>query len=303
MGNFISMEYFGIKLGIIIGCLLFFTSCVTQREFLYLNDQIVALNKRVNSLQETTESKLDPKMISIREQQAKTDVEMYKIREEMRNVSGRLDENNHLVKHAIERDTTAQDDIRVNVTDLKERISELETKVNRINAYLGLKVDARQEEGQDLKKMPTVAQIPMRQAEVAKKPVPDIKQPEVSPEKRLYDLTLGLYREEKYEESIAGFKDFVKKFPKSELADNAQYWIGESYMALKQYELAILAFQGVIKKYPKGNKVPNAILRQALAFYEIKDKTSAKLLLKKLIKKYPKSSEAKIAKAKLRTMK
>jgi len=297
------MEHFGIKLGIIIGSLLFFTSCVTQKEFLYLNDQIVALNKRVNSLQETTESKLDPKMISIREQQAKTDVEMDRIREEMRNVSGRLDENNHLVKRAIERDTTAQDDMRVNVTDLQERISELETKVNRINAYLGLKVDARQEEGQDLKKMPRVAQIPMRQAKVAKKPVPDIKQPEVSPEKRLYDLTLELYREEKYEEAIAGFKNFVKKFPKSELADNAQYWVGESYMALKQYEQAILAFQGVIKKYPKGNKVPNAILRQALAFYEIKDKTSAKLLLKKLIKKYPKSSEAKIAKTKLRTMK
>ncbi len=302
MGNFISIEHFGIKLGIIISSLLFFTSCVTQKEFLYLNDQIVALNKRVNSLQETTESKLDPKMISIREQQAKTDVEMDKIREEMRNVSGRLDENNHLVKHAIERDTTAQDDMRANVTDLKDRISELETKVNRINAYLGLKVDARQE-GQDLKKMATVAQMPMRQAKVAKKPVPDIKQPEVSPEKRLYDLTLGLYREEKYEEAIAGFKNFVKKFPKSELADNAQYWVGESYMALKQYEQAILAFQGVIKKYPKGNKVPNAILRQALAFYEINDKTSAKLLLKKLIKKYPKSSEAKIAKAKLRTMK
>jgi len=71
-------------------------------------------------------------------------------------------------------------------------------------------------------------------------------------------------------------------------------------MALKQYEHAILAFQVLIKKYPKGNKVPKAVLRQALAFYEIRDKTSARLLLRKLIMKYPKSSEAKIAKAKLR---
>ena len=302
MGIFISRKHFGIKLGILIGCILFFTSCVTQKEFLYLNDQIVALNKRVNSLQETTENKLDAKLVSTREQQAKTDIEIDKIREEMRNVSGRLDENNHLVRHAIERDTTAQDDMRASVTDLKDRISKLETKVNRINAYLGLEIDARQE-GQDLKRTPMVAQVPAPQAKAAKKPVPDIKQPEVSPEKRLYDLTLRLYREEKYEEAIAGFKGFINKFPKSELADNAQYWVGESYMALKQYEQAILAFQTVIKKYPKGNKVPNAILRQALAFYEIKDKTSARLLLKKLIKKYPKSSEAKIAKAKLRTMK
>jgi len=302
MGIFFSIKHLGIKLGIIIGSLLLFTSCVTDEDFQYHNDQIVALNKRINSLQESTGSKLDSKLISIREQQAKIDVEMDKIREETRNVSGRLDENNHLVRRAIERDTTAQDDMGASVTDLKDRISELETKVNRINAYLGLKIDAQQK-GQDLKKTPMVGETPAPQAEAAKKPAPDIKQPEVSPEKKLYDLTLKHYREEKYEEAIAGFKNFIKKFPKSKLADNAQYWVGESYMGLKQYEQAILAFQTVIKKYPKGNKVPNAILRQALAFYEIKDKTSARLLLKKLIKKYPKSSEAKIAKAKLRTIK
>ena len=74
-------------------------------------------------------------------------------------------------------------------------------------------------------------------------------------------------------------------------------------MTLKQFEKAILSYQEVIKKYPKGNKVANAMIRQALAFYEIKDKTSARLLLKKVIKQYPKSNEAKIAKAKLKTMK
>jgi len=123
MGISISIRHFGIKLGIIIGCILFFTSCVTQKEFLYLNDQIVALNKRVNSLQETTESKLDSKLVSTREQQAKTAIEIDKIREEMRSVSGRLDENNHLVRRAIERDTTAQDDMGASITDLKDRIS------------------------------------------------------------------------------------------------------------------------------------------------------------------------------------
>ena len=91
-------------------------------------------------------------------------------------------------------------------------------------------------------------------------------------------------------------------YPKSDLADNAQFWIGECHMSLEQYEQAILAYQEVIKKHPKGNKVPNAMLRQAVAFAEIKDKTSAKLLLKKVIKEYPNSSEAQIARAKLKTL-
>jgi len=276
---------------------------------LYHNDQIVALNKRVDGLQGTIESKLDSRLVSIREHQAKTDIEIDNIRDEMQQISGGLDENNRLVKHAIERDTSAQDAMKASVTDLKGRVSELEIKVKQLSAYLGLESDAQQQ-GKDLikkapneKKAPVAAQKPVTQAQVIKQPDPDIKKPEVSPEQRQYDSTLALYRKEKYEEAIADFKNFIKKYPKSPLADNAQYWIGESYMILKQYEQAILAFQRVIKKYPKGNKVPNAILRQALAFYEIKDKTSAKLLLKKLIKKYPKSNEAKIAKAKLRTIK
>lgn len=303
MGISDSIRSFGGKLGLITCSLLFFSSCVTEKDFLYLNDQIVALNKRMDSLQQATDrklsSELDSRLTSIRERQAKADVENDKIREEMQKISGRLDENNQLVKRAIERDTTAQDDMRATVTGLEGSISELETRVKRVNAYLGIDPGAAQQ-GQDPKKEP------IKEAIAAQEPVsqPQIpKEPEVSPEQRLYDVNLTFYREEKHEEAIAGFKNFLEKYPKSTLADNAQYWVGESCMALKQYEQAILAFQRVIKNYPDGNKVPNAILRQALAFYEIKDKTSARLLLKKLIQKYPKSSEANIAKAKLQTMK
>ena len=95
----------------------------------------------------------------------------------------------------------------------------------------------------------------------------------------------------------------MKKYPKSDLADNAQFWIGEAYFSLRQYEQAILAYNDVIKRYPKGNKIPNALLRQSLAFIEINDKTSARLLLRKIIKEYPNSSEAKIASKKMESLK
>ena len=100
-----------------------------------------------------------------------------------------------------------------------------------------------------------------------------------------------------------GFEALIKKYPDSDRADNAQFWIGECYMGIKKYEKAILAYQEVIKKYPKGNKLPSAMLRQAIAFLEIKDKTSTRLLLKKIINKYPDSSEAQIAKKKLEALK
>ncbi len=280
-------------------CLLLLSSCVTEKEFLYLNDQIVALNKRVDGM----DQRVDSKLMSIREQQAKADAELGKVREEMQGMSGRLDENNRLVLRAIERDTTTQDTMGSTMVDLQDRVSRLEVQVKRLNEYLSLEPKAAPQQEPGMGERTVVAPGEEIQVPVVRKPAPVVEAPEVAPDQRLYDVSLALYREENYEEAIASFKNFLEKYPNSNLADNSQFWVGESHMALKQYEQAILAFQTVIKKYPKGNKVPNAILRQALAFYEINDKTSARLLLKKLIRQYPSSNEAKIAKGKLKAMK
>jgi TolA-binding protein len=58
----------------------------------------------------------------------------------------------------------------------------------------------------------------------------------------------------------------LKRFPKSDNADNAQFWIGEIYYRQKWYETAILEYQKVIENYPKGNKVQASLLKQGFAF-------------------------------------
>lgn len=282
-----------IKLCLILFSLLFLSSCVTTKEdILYLNNQIVALNAKVNKMDERLAGDLG----SIRENQAESVAETDKVKEEIQDISGRVADNRELVRRAVERDTTEQDAMKANLHNLTRRIAELETRVKQIYEYLGLEGTAGVPE-QGVVKPPLPAKEPVKQPTVTEEK--DV----LLPDKELYDKTLTTYKEGKYEEAATGFKSFIKKYPKSDLADNAQFWIGESYMALKQYEQAILAYQGVIKGYPKGNKVPNAMLRQALAFYEIKDKKSSRILLKGIIKKYPGSNEAKIAKAKLKTIK
>jgi len=89
---------------------------------------------------------------------------------------------------------------------------------------------------------------------------------------------------------------FLEKFPKHDLAANANYWIGETYYGEKNYEQAILSFQEVIKNYPQQPKVPSAMLKQAMAFKAINDTKSANYVLKKLSNGYPKSDEGKKAK-------
>ena len=96
------------------------------------------------------------------------------------------------------------------------------------------------------------------------------------------------------------FQEVIQRYPKSENADNAQFWIGEIYYREKWYEKAILEYQKVIEKYPDGNKVPAALLKQGLAFHNIGDKANSRHILEELVKKYPKSNEAKIAREKLK---
>jgi tol-pal system protein YbgF len=99
------------------------------------------------------------------------------------------------------------------------------------------------------------------------------------------------------------FEAFLKQYPNTELSNNAQFWIGETYYLKKDYEKAILEYEKAIVKYPEGDKIPAAIFKQALAFLELGDKTNARNLLKRVIEKYPLSDQAQLAKKKLETLK
>lgn len=92
------------------------------------------------------------------------------------------------------------------------------------------------------------------------------------------------------------FQRYIETFPDSKYAENAQYWMGESYYSEKDYEKAIVEFDNVIKKYPDGIKAPAALLKEGMAFSALGDKKNANILFKKLLEKYPRSEQAEVAK-------
>lgn len=278
------------------------TSCVTsERDLIIVNDRISAVDRRVDSLEKSTDRKLsegvNARMKSIQDRQAEMGTEIGGLKEETQRLSGRMDENNHLIKRSVERDTSEQDRMRMELNQLTQKTAELESRVEQLQARLGMGSS-----GQTAPIPPPAPPAPAGAREPSRPPKEAAKEQQPPSEQEGYERALATFREGKYEQSIGLFNAFLSKYPQSDLADNAQFWVGECHMSLKQYEQAILAYQQVIKKHPKGNKVPNALLRQAVAFAEIKDTTSAKLLLKKVIKEYPNSSEAQIAKAKLNTL-
>lgn len=116
-----------------------------------------------------------------------------------------------------------------------------------------------------------------------------------------YKIGLRAFQEQQFDRAIPQFRSFQRKYPSSEMADDAQYWIGESYFNQRDYNRAILEFNDVLK-YRKGDKVPAALLRQAQAFLEIGDKTDARLILQKLLNDHPGSDQAREAKDRLQAL-
>ena len=119
---------------------------------------------------------------------------------------------------------------------------------------------------------------------------------------RDYEDAWKRLRERDYRGAIEQFKKFVEDHSDSSLADNAQYWIGESYYALQEYDEAILEFDVVRKQYPDGDKVPAAWLKIGYAFAELGNRVDARLMLQEVINRYPRSKEAEKAQEKIRAL-
>lgn len=287
--------------------LILFPACVTSNEdIMYLNDQVISLNKKVYKLEQemgVSASSVDAASPgeSFREHFAKMALNIESLQEETQRLSNRMDADQVLLRRAAERDTTG-------ISDFKQQLDQLRLHVDKLYEYLKLEYPKPPEAPGSYNTSqndtaaggilpPPLQSTGSSQTDVVPPPVTK------KPDEILYDSCMVSYNAGRFEEAILNFQNFVKKYPSSELADSALFWVGESYMSLRQYEQAILAYQQVIKTYPNGKKVPGAMLRQAIAFNEIKDPVSAKLLLNKIIKTYPSSSEAVIAKQKLETIK
>ncbi len=119
--------------------------------------------------------------------------------------------------------------------------------------------------------------------------------------RRDYETAWRTLDKKDYKAAIGRFREFIKKYPKSTLAVNAQYWIGESYYSLKEFDRAVIEFDAV-RKYPQGEKTPAALLKQGFAFAELGEKVNARLILQEVVEKYPQSPEAVRAKQRLKSL-
>jgi len=117
-----------------------------------------------------------------------------------------------------------------------------------------------------------------------------------------YREAMQLIRQGQCGQAVPALRDFIRKNPKSDFTDNAQYWIGSCYYSQHDYNRAIIELNEVLLKYPRGDKVPAALLMLADAFADSGDKIDARLILQKLISDHGRSEEAERGRQKLQSL-
>ena len=119
-------------------------------------------------------------------------------------------------------------------------------------------------------------------------------------ENKEYEAALNQFKTAKYKEAAWAFSAFVQKHPDSSLAPNAQFWLGNAWIAQRNCTKAIEAHSVVTTKYAESPKAPDAWLAMANCQQEMGNPAAAKRSLETAIAKYPNSPAADTARERLK---
>jgi tol-pal system protein YbgF len=229
---------------------------------------------------------------SMRSSLADTRANMQQLQREFSALKERIEETRYQVGRQIGQSSKDGDQ---RVKDLEARVAKL---TEGFKAQEG-QLRAREEELRELQKSIRQQQPVAGGTSVEK---PEVSAAENEAVRGDYEIAWRAFEKKDYRFAISRFKEFLQKHPKSKLAINAQYWIGESHYALREFDQAILEFDAVRSRYPQADKVPAALLKQGFAFAELGEKVNARLILQEVVEKYAQSPEAAQAKQKLRSL-
>jgi tol-pal system protein YbgF len=113
----------------------------------------------------------------------------------------------------------------------------------------------------------------------------------------LRDITSG-----KYDLARSEFQDYLKYYGDTDLASNAQFYLGEIAYSQRQYSQAVAEYDKVLTNYPKSFKLAPARLKKGMALIELGQKSSGVKELREVVKRYPGTEEERRARARLKEL-
>ena len=119
---------------------------------------------------------------------------------------------------------------------------------------------------------------------------------------RLYESAYQDLIKGQHEQAREGFMLYLRFLPQGELADEAQYWIGETYNNEGQVEKAMQAFQNLISSYPESDRVPAAMFKLGNYQISLGQANTGKKTFEALIERFPQAKESHLAQLRLQEL-
>jgi tol-pal system protein YbgF len=123
-----------------------------------------------------------------------------------------------------------------------------------------------------------------------------------SPDQQAYVQAFEALKNQNYPGAISGFRQYLTSYPTSDLADNAQYWLGEAYYVSRDYDNAAVAFRAVGDRWPNSRKAPDALLKLGFTQYEQKKYSDARTTLTQVTQRYPNTDAARLAQDRIKRL-
>ena len=195
-------------------------------------------------------------------------------------------------------------DQRLVIEGVAETTRVLREKADETNVRLSTMTQEVQALRQTVASMPTPAQVPLSPtgdpvptdpAAAATQPAGGVNPPpNVSPT-QLWDRVYALYTAGQFDLAIEGFQSYIRAFPTSPQADDAQLYIGYSLYNAGKYTEAVSALQRVISSYPQSDSLPAAYYKLGLTYEALKQYAAARSAFETVIKNHGGTSDAQLA--------
>ncbi len=275
-----------------LGCILIFAlGCATRggvkqlserlnQNVSIMEEKLAVLKEEVTNLRANVRD-CNESVPVLRKNQADTRAEIGALEDEIQQVKGITDGLRKDISSAAVRANLRDEEYN----DIKQKLDNIIIKVSFIEDFLEISKEKNGAAGGPAGKSNKV--VSKNRLEKAK----------------IYSTAYKLYEQGKYEKARAEFQRFLKKFPDTELSDNAQFWIGETYFYETKYEEALAEYEKVTKNFPEGDKAPDGLLKQGLTLLLLGEKVRARTIFQQVINSYPYTNQAIQARSKLINLK
>jgi tol-pal system protein YbgF len=267
----------------------------------------VAMATAPAALAESTKDRLDALE---RKLDSRSLLEMLNRIEQLQGDVQRLRGDVELQTHRLE---ALQRQQREQYLDIDRRLQQLETGVAGGSAGSTAAMQGQLPEAASppVQPQPPVAAVPPatpQRPPLANRPEPLAAPPgaaatNTEAEQAEYDTALAILREGRYAEAAQAFNRFLAANSGSVYADNATYWLGETYYVTRDFDQALATFQALVSRYPQSSKVSDSHLKMGYIYYEKKDWKAAREQLDLVVNQYPGTTTARLAADRLQRMK